>query len=227
MEENNYKNNVVKKPWGFEYLAYENDEVGIWCLNIEKDQKTSMHCHPKKTTGLILLDGIAEVSFLGDKRIIKGLDKVMIRRGLFHSTKSLSNRSLILEIETPKDKHDLVRLNDSYGRATKPYESSKFEYSKSKECLWIKEPNTTSNSYNFAQCNILIEKIDNLESFINKKDSDLLVFLRGGMVRNINSQNHLVTMPGDVGFGKIVKQVAPQLDGVFPNTTILTISKKE
>ena len=41
----------------------------------------------------------------------------MIRRGLFHSTKAISDEALIFEIETPKDKHDLVRLNDSYGRA--------------------------------------------------------------------------------------------------------------
>ena len=37
----------------------------------------------------------------------------MIRRGLFHSTKALSKDALIFEIETPKDKHDLVRLNEN------------------------------------------------------------------------------------------------------------------
>ena len=63
-----YRTKVVKKPWGYEYLAYENDHVGLWFLHIEKNQQTSMHCHPKKTTGLVLLEGEAEVSFLADKR---------------------------------------------------------------------------------------------------------------------------------------------------------------
>ena len=92
-------NSIVKKPWGYEYLAYENDEVGLWFLNIKRNQSTSMHCHPTKTTGLVVLDGIAELSFLSDKRILQGLDKVMIRRGLFHQTKALSEHLLLLEIE--------------------------------------------------------------------------------------------------------------------------------
>ena len=29
----------------------------------------------------------------------------------------------ILEVESPKDKHDLVRLHDKYGREKKSYES--------------------------------------------------------------------------------------------------------
>ena len=61
-----YDTNIVKKPWGYEYLVYENDKVGLWFLYIAEDQQTSMHCHPNKTTGLILLDGNVEVSFLGD-----------------------------------------------------------------------------------------------------------------------------------------------------------------
>ena len=50
-KENHYKNIVVNKPWGYEYLAYENEYVGLWFLHIEKDQETSLHCHPKKDTG--------------------------------------------------------------------------------------------------------------------------------------------------------------------------------
>ena len=62
-----YKSNIVKKPWGYEYLAYENNQVALWFLYIRHKEKTSMHCHPNKSTGLTLLDGEAEVSFLSDK----------------------------------------------------------------------------------------------------------------------------------------------------------------
>ena len=58
-----FNENIVKKPWGYEYLVYENDDVGLWFLYISKDQSTSTHCHPKKTTGLVVLDGEAELSF--------------------------------------------------------------------------------------------------------------------------------------------------------------------
>ena len=54
-----YEKTIVNKPWGYEYLAYENEDVGLWFLNIKKNHQTSMHCHPKKTTGLVLLDGVA------------------------------------------------------------------------------------------------------------------------------------------------------------------------
>jgi mannose-6-phosphate isomerase-like protein (cupin superfamily) len=81
-------NNIVKKPWGYEYLAYENEHVALWFLYISKDQRTSMHCHPSKTTGLVVLDGGAEISFLNNKFPMSPINKMMIRKGLFHSTQA-------------------------------------------------------------------------------------------------------------------------------------------
>lgn len=223
----NYNKNIVKKPWGYEYLAYENENVGLWFLHIAQNQSTSMHCHPKKTTGLVVLDGEVEVSFLADKRQLTSLDKVMIRRGLFHSTKAISEQgALIFEIETPVDKQDLVRLNDQYGRVSKPYEDDTFEELKNDNCLWIEEPKLGEvNTYQFANCTLKVETIDDI-SIINKKDdTDLLMFLNGGMVRVIDGTSHCVTIPGDVGFANIIKQVSEQLDGVLPGTILMTITK--
>ena len=223
----NHNINIVKKPWGYEYLAYENENVGLWFLYIAPGQSTSMHCHPKKTTGLVLLDGEAEISFLADKRQLKSLDKVMIRRGLFHSTKAVSDKgAFVFEIETPVDKQDLVRLNDQYGRASKPYEDDTFEEAKTEDCLWIQEPELGEcRIYSFADCVLKIETIDDIKVINNKEDNDLIMFLKGGMVRNIDGVSHCVTIPGDVGFASIVKQVSKQLDGVIPGTTIMTIIK--
>ena len=122
-----YKNVIVNKPWGYEYLAYENEHVGLWFLHIEKGHQTSLHCHPKKDTGLMVLDGTVDVSFLNDiNRLVSGR-KIMIRKGLFHSTKNHDDETaLILEIETPVDKDDLVRFKDDYGRENKPYEDENF-----------------------------------------------------------------------------------------------------
>ena len=118
-----FENVIVKKPWGFEYLVYENDNVGVWYLNIEYGKQTSLHAHPNKKTGLIILSGVAEVSFLNRSTVLTSPGKTMIRHGVFHSTKAISKQGLeVLEIETPKDKTDLIRLEDNYGRAGEPYE---------------------------------------------------------------------------------------------------------
>ena len=74
-----YERTIVKKPWGYEYLVYQNDNVALWFLYIGHNQQTSMHCHPKKTTGLVLLDGRAIVSFLNNDNPLYPISKIMIR----------------------------------------------------------------------------------------------------------------------------------------------------
>lgn len=114
---------ATKKPWGKEYLLYQNDNVAIWHLFIEPGQSTSLHCHPNKKTGLVVLDGAAKVSFLGGggEKLFPG-EKVMVRQGVFHQSTSKNNSILqLLEIETPVDKADIVRLKDRYGRAGQSY----------------------------------------------------------------------------------------------------------
>jgi len=223
----NYNKNIVRKPWGHEYLAYENEDVALWFLHILPNHSTSMHCHPKKTTGLILLNGEAEISFLADKRQLKSIDKVMIRRGLFHSTKATSESgAFIFEIETPVDKHDLIRLQDNYGRSTKPYEDETYEEIKSQNCIWLKDPTPGEKLiHNFAGCTLTLESINNIADINDKKDDDLLVFLRGGLTRQFVGISRCVTIPGDVGFAKIVKQVSNQLDGLTADTILMTITK--
>ncbi len=72
-----YEKTIVKKPWGYEYLVYQNDKVALWFLYIGYEQQTSMHCHPNKTTGLILLDGRAELSFLTNTVKVEPVTKVI------------------------------------------------------------------------------------------------------------------------------------------------------
>ena len=54
---------------------------------------------------------------------LTGLDKIHIFRSRFHSTQALTD-SFLFEIESPEDKADLVRLDDSYGRENSGYEDS-------------------------------------------------------------------------------------------------------
>lgn len=118
-----YHRLVVNKPWGYEYLMFENSRVAIWILYLKKNYTTSMHCHPMKKTSLIVLDGSVTCSTLQgwhDRKVLQGL---IIDRGVFHSTEAISkNGAFIMEIESPPVKHDLVRLKDKYGRAGAAYE---------------------------------------------------------------------------------------------------------
>lgn len=108
-----------RKPWGYEFLAYQNEHVAIWHLVISPWAETSLHCHPNKKTGLIVLQGAAKVSFLsGGEKLFAG-EKIMIREGVFHRTKNMTGHRLeLLEIESPVDKADLVRIDDKYNRGT-------------------------------------------------------------------------------------------------------------
>ena len=108
---------TIKKPWGYEYLLYQNSEVAIWHLFINPYHQTSLHSHPNKKTGLLVLDGAAKISFLNNTFKLFFGEKIMIRHGVFHRTKCMTDNVLqLFEIETPIDKEDIVRLEDTYGR---------------------------------------------------------------------------------------------------------------
>lgn len=128
-----YSNFIVKKPWGYEYLALDNAQVAIWVLHIARKRKTSMHCHPRKTTGLVVLSGHVQCCSIEGYADLEQLDAVVIDKGCFHSTEANSeseifppseNGAWVMEIEAPSNKHDLIRANDTYGRAGKAYEGN-------------------------------------------------------------------------------------------------------
>ena len=118
-----YKNRVVIKPWGHEFLIFENSNVAVWFLHIKTGHSTSMHCHPKKKTSLILLSGNALCNTFEKRNYLNSPDAINLEKAVFHSTKSLSAGGInVIEVETPPDKMDLVRLNDEYGRQSQGYE---------------------------------------------------------------------------------------------------------
>ena len=86
-----YDRKVVQKPWGYEYVALRNkNRLAVTLLNINYKKKTSLHCHPSKKTGFILLSGKAKIQLgLWRKSSYEysAPSKLMIRTGLFHSIK--------------------------------------------------------------------------------------------------------------------------------------------
>tara|TARA_R100000008_G_C3557107_1_gene153844 strand:- start:224 stop:895 length:672 start_codon:yes stop_codon:yes gene_type:complete len=221
-----HEHNIVKKPWGYEYLMYENEYVALWFLHIQKGERTSTHCHPNKTTGLTLLDGHVDVSFLSDIKKLKPLSKIMIRKGLFHSTRALSDGgAYVLEIETPVDKHDLVRFKDSYGREGKPYENSTFEYPKEDDCIWLKEPLAgQSNLYKAGNATLEVINILSSNFFHTLGDEQNVMFLKGGLVAEYGIN---VAGPGDIVAAAVLKQLTTVFKDVKDNTIVMLMSKND
>lgn len=222
MKTGTYSNNIVKKPWGYEYLVFENHQVALWALFIAENQQTSMHCHPNKTTGLTVLDGECEVSFFSNSFNVNELDKIMIRKGLFHSTKSISkNGSVIFEIETPNNKQDLVRFDDSYGRKGLPYEGKEFERPKDEDCLWINQ-NYELNFSNFANCELKIYTVNDTEFFKSFDDKANFIVLNGGIMTDYNIA---LVNPGDIINNVIAKKITSIFKNIIPETKLLLIDK--
>lgn len=224
---NAYRDVVVQKPWGYEYLVFESEEVALWLLHIENGKGTSLHCHPKKTTGLILLEGVAELGFIADSKIITAPSKQMIRRGLFHSTKALSQGGVyLLEIETPNDKEDLVRLADDYGRSHNGYERQNEWLPKNESHIWIQTPDANlSEKYEINSTSIVVSSITDLSEIHKLADDVIVMFLKGGIGKEIDQRMHLATVPGDIGTGEILKKVAKEMEYVSPQTVILKVGR--
>lgn len=183
---------AVKKPWGYEFLLFESNTVAIWYLNILPNQQTSLHCHPNKKTGLLVLNGIAEVSLLSDKYTLYTNDKIMLRHGVFHSTLAVPTKNMdsleLLEIETPNNKNDLVRIKDKYNRAGKPYEGEESFFERPKLSKIILDK-------------FKIKKIISYNDIINKSDNTKIIIITGG----IFASNHCVCGPGDIVTYKVFK----------------------
>ncbi|MBI4764781.1 MAG: hypothetical protein HY787_09270 [Deltaproteobacteria bacterium] len=179
-----YKDSIVTKPWGYEYLMYQSDKIGIWFLHIVEGRQTSLHCHPAKKTGYILLSGEAEVSFLKDTTRLKAISKLMIREGLFHSTKAISPSGIqVIEVESPPDKTNLVRLDDAYGRKEQPYEGPDAVVPLTTDCVMFYPPVPGSPArYTVSGVNLVIEHLEKLDALKERPPEEVLLILDGGLV---------------------------------------------
>ena len=218
------KNLMVKKPWGEEYIICKTNNAATWHLKINSRKKTSLHCHPKKKTGFILLDGKVEVMIgFYEKKILKAPDKLMIRPGLFHSTKSLSKKnSIVLEIETPINKNDLVRYKDNYGRENKPYESKKKMKKLQNEIIFEVPTKFGCNQYKYKNLKITIEKIKNIKKLtLNRNKDTIFGILDGGLV---DHKKNYVLSAGDIVRTNTIKKLSDVFK-IDKKIIILTCSK--
>lgn len=191
-------NKKVIKPWGYEYKIYSNDVLSAKLLKIQSGKKTSMHCHPIKKTGFIVLDGVVDVD-LGfyETRKLNSISKLMIRPGLFHCTHNNSkNQSIIIEIETPIDKDDLVRFKDEYGREDKPYEGeSEMENLKDENIIFEDPVLDEVKKYELYNNKVELHKVSDVKNLKFTKEKEIFAILEGGLC---DKKKRFVLSPGDI-----------------------------
>ena len=126
-----YKNAVCIKPWGYEFLAYESNKLGIWFLKLTKGGTTSLHTHFHKDSFIIVISGCAKITLIDNEVFdLSCMKCVFIPKYKFHSLASFSEETYLMEIEIFdsttefSDKNDLLRIDDPYKRKKTGYESS-------------------------------------------------------------------------------------------------------
>lgn len=215
---------IVNKPWGYEYLMYENGTVGVWYLFIKHGARTSLHCHPRKKTSIILLSGEAVISFLNDSVPLKPLNKLMIREGLFHSTAATSPEGIsVIETETPCDKTDLVRLNDEYGRQEQPYEGPDAMFPISESCVQLTHPEEGRQlRYTLCGCTLSVEKFKDISGLRQRPPGEIIVVLEGGLFSRAGDP---IVSPGDVVSSDTLERLAETFFAP-QGASLLTIRKE-
>ena len=220
-----YDNKVVTKPWGNEYIVYRNsNKLSVTLLNINYNKKTSLHCHPTKKTGFIVLSGKALIQlglWKATSKYFSAPSKLMIRTGLFHSIKATSKKGLCaLEFETPVNKKDLVRFKDSYGREKKPYEGKKFTNKISKnEVIFKKTKKKMIQKYTFGnKVELSMETHKNFKLLNKERMQTIFAILDGEVVDKFNRSV--------LSYGDIIKTgTLKKLSEVFKIKKNLTLLK--
>lgn len=218
-----YDNKVVIKPWGEEYVIYrKKNDLCVTLLKIKYNKTTSLHCHPLKKSGFILIKGKALFQLgLWKKRseIHQSPSKRMIARGLFHSIKSLSKKGLLaLEFETPVNKNDLVRFKDAYGRKNKSYEGKKFTKKVDSDYIKFKKPKPNLKQvFNFDNITVSLEVHKNFSKILKNKSNTIFAILGGSIVdknyRKVLSHGDIVRTSDFKVLSKVFK-INKQLDVV-------------
>lgn len=197
----NYDNIAIIKPWGEEYNIFRNKKkVAITYLKLKKGFSTSLHCHPQKKTGFLILKGTAEVQIGIYRKNIKKyppMSILVLRPGLFHQIKASKKSNLFaLEIENPYLKNDLVRMKDKYGRSKEGYESIKSSRKLTLKDIIFKIPSLKkTNKYKLNGTNIKISYFKNFKTLKSYDDKSVSIILNG---RIISDKGKTVIASGEI-----------------------------
>ncbi|MBI2833522.1 MAG: cupin domain-containing protein [Acidobacteria bacterium] len=112
----------IEKPWGYEIHWAETDRYVGKVLHVNFGHALSLQYHTVKDETIYLWSGrllleIQEGPDLAAREMTPG-DRVHVAPGTIHRMTALED-SDIFEVSTP-ELHDVVRLEDRYGRVDRP-----------------------------------------------------------------------------------------------------------
>jgi mannose-6-phosphate isomerase-like protein (cupin superfamily) len=177
-----YSKLVVQKPWGHEYLLCGNEALAVWVLYLKPGHETSMHCHATKKTSLLVLHGQVQCSTLRHSRERKAGEGVLLHEGVFHQTRSISDGgTFVMEVETPPNKEDLIRLADKYNRTGTGYCTPE-NYSPrlpNHDYVTLERGVSRRNFKRLGNCTLSLLRISCKDELSELADSDLVCLLKG------------------------------------------------
>jgi rfaE bifunctional protein nucleotidyltransferase chain/domain len=178
-----YIGKINDKPWGKEYLSFQNKHIGIWMLTVNKDQETSLHCHFKKDTILMPISGSFRINLYNSYLQLGLFESIYVPRNTFHGIHSYIDNSVLMEIEIYTediqytDKNDLLRIKDIYNRDKYLYETSVIERTPLDEEIMLFN---FQNEYVIDNTKIQIIKTNTLHDIIKNK-FEKIILLEGSL----------------------------------------------
>jgi mannose-6-phosphate isomerase-like protein (cupin superfamily) len=114
----------VEKPWGYELIWARSEHYAGKLLSVNAGHALSLQFHREKDESWYVLEGRAELEFAapGEKatsrEVVKAGAAFRLTPGTVHRIRAIED-TVIVEVSTPQ-LDDVVRLEDSYGRADEP-----------------------------------------------------------------------------------------------------------
>jgi mannose-6-phosphate isomerase len=114
----------VEKPWGYELIWAVSEHYAGKLLSVNAGHALSLQFHREKDESWYVLEGRAELEFAAAGETTTSSEVVTpgaafrIKPGTVHRIRALED-TVIVEVSTPQ-LGDVVRLEDSYGRAEEP-----------------------------------------------------------------------------------------------------------
>ena len=194
-------NYFVPKPWGREYICWESIDCAIWVLEINENKSTSFHCHTEKNTGLVVLEGEVNLKLINSEYNFKALEKINIFRGRFHQSTAVGGNAVMIEVEAPVNKKDLIRWEDSNGRKNSLYENEKVFFENTENIIQLgnKEVHIKNQIYK----NLTLDIYNPEEYNQSSKKHSLYILLAGAIVEN----NERIVIPGDAMSNEVLIKI--------------------
>ena len=106
---------TYEKPWGYEYIwAMHENYVGKE-IYIKKGERLSLQFHKEKHETIYVKQGILHMQLGEEEIILKEREYVHVPANTIHRMFAVEDDCYVIEVSTPQ-LHDVVRLEDDYGR---------------------------------------------------------------------------------------------------------------